>query len=108
MTKREAIGMLSDGHAMYTLDAAQRVLETLVPGAKLPESVITRWKGQDDANPTNDPKGLSLYADEPGAGVASLTLGYHVCRLLKVKPGSAMGRGFQARLIADAIAGKIK
>ena len=102
----DAIKDLQDGHAMYTVARAREILEALGVLGGVPETLITRWTGQDDANPNNEPKGLTLKNDEPGEGVSSLALGYYIVGrfALKTNAGAFFGRGRQAFANASAIA----
>lgn len=101
MDKLEALECLANGHSMWTLEGAREVLKAF--DLELPDGLITKWTGQADANPNNDPKGLWLDKDEAGEGVASYGLSNYVVNKLDLKVSNFYGRGTQARTNAEAI-----
>lgn len=101
MTKQEALEYVAEGHSMWTVEGAKEVVEAF--GFEFPEGLITKWKGQKDANPNNEPKGLWLNKDEPGEGVASHQLSNWMVDKFHLKVREFFGRGSQARANAQAI-----
>jgi len=95
MTKQEAIEYVSEGHSMWTVEGAKEVVKAF--GLELPEGLITKWKGQKDANPNNNPKGLWLNEDKPGEGVGSIELSNWIVGKFHLKTREFFGRGSQAR-----------
>lgn len=107
MTKADAIGMLSDGHAMWKVEAARACLDALGFDVPVPEEIISHWEGQADANPDNYYKGVFLNENAPGSGVDGLALAHFVANSLGCKWLPAMGRGFEAQRIAAAVRAKL-
>lgn len=105
-TKEDALAALADGHTFWKKEAAQKICEAL--GVPFSEKIVTRYKNQKDANPTNDPKGLWLNdPDKPCEGVNSLTLSNYVAMQIlhsEYPPsGEFIGRGFGAQANAAAV-----
>lgn len=101
MDRDTAIAKLADGHTEWTVDCAKEICEAV--GVPFDDSLIDRWTGQADANPTGHFKGLFLNEDKPGEGVNSLYLSKYVARQLGLKYEHKMGRGFQAQVCAAAV-----
>ena len=101
MNRNEALQTLADGHGLISVEAAQEVCAEI--GLEFDDSLVMRWEGQADANPTNNPKGLWLYEDKPGEGVPTGSLSGYVAGQFGLDVQSFMGRGFQARANAVAI-----
>ena|SRR3990167_4496831 len=103
MNTQEALAAITDGHTMYSIDFAKEVCRAL--DVEFSNKLIDRWQGQADANPGSHPKGLFLERDEPGEGVYSLNLAWHIARKLGVDNEVAgfLGRGTQAREIARVV-----
>ena len=103
MNTQEALAAIADGHTMYSTDFAKEVCHAL--DVEFGNNIIYRWQSQADANPNNHPKGLFLERDEPGEGVYSLALAWHIAHELGVdnKVAGFHGRGTQAREIARVV-----
>jgi len=101
MTIKQAIEYVAEGHSEYSVQEAKKICQAFK--LKLPNYLIDRWKNQKEANPTNDPKGLWLYADKPGEGVSSFRLSMFIVASLGLKTDSYFGRGSQARENAAVI-----
>ena len=104
MEVTDVLEVLADGHVVLTEEAARQVCQVM--GVSFPERSVMRWKDRDDAMRRY---AFMPYEDTPGAGVGSLELSYHLAEELGVgTPGSAfVGKGFQARANAQAIARKL-
>ena len=107
MTKKEALSILSYGHAFLAVSTAEEALKILDLGG-LPERLIRHYEGQADANPDNSPKGLFLNEDKPIDGVNSLALSDYAVSKLGLRVEQYIGRGFQAQANAEAIGKKLK
>lgn len=102
-TLKDAIDCLADGHSFWTVKAAKEVCQAT--GVKWDDELVCHFDNQNEANPTNDPKGLWLNVDGPVDGVNALTLSHYVREQLKLPvERDYSGRGFQAQGNARVIA----
>lgn len=102
MDRAEALEWIADGHGLMTVEKAKEVVEHF--GLKWSDRLIMKWKNQQDANPTNDPKGLWLFdKNKAGEGVATGRLSAYVVNQLGLDVRYYMGRGFQAQANARAV-----
>jgi len=101
MTSQEALEYISDGHTFWTVERAKEVCKAL----KVPfnENLIDHYKGQKDANPDNEPKGLWLNEDKPVDGVNALRLSNYIKHHFGLEAGGYIGRGSQAQANAEAV-----
>ena len=101
LTKEEALERLGDGHAIWSVEGAQKICK--VVGVEFDPSLVRQFYSDH-----SDPKGARMY-EEGSMGVYSLGLSAYIARQLGVehKARSFFGRGSQAReyarLIRDAI-----
>lgn len=95
MTENEAYDLISDGHRMISVATAHACCTFF--NVPFTENIIDRWSGQREANPDNNPKGLWLYKDEPGEGVATLRLSDHIARILTGDTSNKFVRGCRAQ-----------
>lgn len=91
MERDQALGMLQDGHAVYSVEAGKSILEALgVP-----------WDDELAFEAYSEPgvfKGLIMNPGNEGAlCVSALGLGSYACDYFNLKTQSYMGRGFQAQ-----------
>ena len=107
MKIEEAINNLGDGHTFWKVSYAKKILKTLGLG-ELPKYLIEHYESQAKANPDNHYKGLFLKEDKPTSGVSALPLSDYVVQKLGLEVRGYLGRGFQARANAEAIAKKYK
>lgn len=101
MEQKEALHYLAEGHAVWTPELADLVCDAF--GVK-------RLKARSfHSDPPGTHKGLTMDEEhEGGLGVYSLTLSHHVADELGLEYPSKIGRGFQAQVIAQAIAKHMK
>jgi hypothetical protein len=98
MNLEEALEYLGDGHLIIEVDKARAICETLdIP---FPSSRIMRWKSREDSW---NRYGAWPNRDEPGEGVACLSLSDHAVRTFKLTVYQVIGRGTQAELNAEAL-----
>lgn len=102
MKKVEAVGHISDGHSLWTIECAKEICEAL--GVQFSNKLITHYGNQAEANPDNNPKGMWLEKDEPTDGVEALRLSYYCADQLGIDTSNSFsGRGFQAQWLARQI-----
>jgi hypothetical protein len=97
-TINEALGLIADGHAVYSEETAMKVLFAF----DLPYKASYAFEAHSEPGVF---KGLMLN-DESLEGtrmVAALTLGSVVCDALGIKAEGKLGRGSQGQAYADAI-----
>ena len=105
MTQQEAFKYISDGHTLWTVECAKEVCKAF--GVPFEENLVAHYKGQKDANPNNDYKGLWLKEDKPTDGVNSLALSNYIAvKILNtqsIPSGEFYGRGSGARANAESV-----
>ena len=102
MEHSKALGVISNGHMIWSPEYANEVCDALGVDH------IKPIKHKSDT--TGAPKGLRMNEGfENTEGVDSLQLAYHVARKLGVTEfRSCIGRGFQAQAISGAVAEHFK
>ena len=100
MELKEALEAIETGHAIWSVEYAERVCEAFA--VSLPKSLIMVY--EEDRHPL----GVHMFYG-PEQGVWSLSLARHVAKCLGVadKAGGFIGRGSQAREYARVIAEKL-
>ena len=105
MDIKEAMTVLSDGHAIVTPEYAEDVCQAV--GVPFERKALVQRHYSD---PPGTLKGLTMKPEHEGSeGVYSLTLSGYVAKKLGVadEAGTFIGRGFQAQAYARAIARKL-
>jgi hypothetical protein len=106
LTVLEALEVVGDGHSVVEVDLAQAVCQKFAVAA-FPEEGVLSWQSQQQAWETY---GFFADEDQPGRGVWTLELSYHVAKELGLGASGRKfhGRGRQARENMQAIARSVE
>ncbi len=101
MERKDALAIISNGHGIYSVQAAQEVCAAF--GVSFPKSLVEVFESD------RHPLGVTMLHG-PEEGVWALTLGQHVAECLGVKDKAQgfLGRGRQASEYARVIAEKLE
>lgn len=104
METQEAISILHNGHAIWSVQTAKDVCEAI--GVRFDAELIDIFHSE---NPEH-PLGLIMReGNENSPGVEALNLSHYVAKFLGVdkEAGSYLGRGTQASAYGDVVASKL-
>ncbi|MDO8750333.1 MAG: hypothetical protein Q7K03_04215 [Dehalococcoidia bacterium] len=100
MERKDALAIISNGHGIYSVKAAQEVCDAF--GVSFPKNLVQAYESD------RHPLGVTMLHG-PEQGVWSLSLAQHVAKCLGVaeKAHGFLGRGSQAHEYARVVAEKL-